>query len=266
MIKEILFSTALLFTGALNAQTEIYNEDFQSGFPINYSIVNNDGLTPNTAVSDFADAWVLMTDPDNASDTIMGSTSFFETSGRADRWLISSPIDLGTFGNMLYWEARSHDPSYPDDYYVLVSRTDTQLASFTDTVASILNELEAWQDRSANLSEHVLDNETIYVAFVNTTLDGFKLYIDDIRVEVEDPAGVNELIYTTVKTFPNPSSDYIEVSGNKEFSNYKVVSLSGEVIINSTESKIDITKLQAGNYLMIAEGDDAIGRTSFIKL
>tara|TARA_B110000285_G_C15092714_1_gene600072 strand:- start:1083 stop:1883 length:801 start_codon:yes stop_codon:yes gene_type:complete len=266
MIKEILFTTALLFTGAINAQTEIYNEDFQSGFPISYSIVDNDGLIVNTAVSDFSDAWILLTDPDNASDTIMGSTSFFESSDRADRWLISSSINLSTFGNMLYWEARSHDPSYPDDYYVLVSRTDTQLASFTDTVASILNELETWQERSANLSEHALDSETIYVAFVNTTLDGFKLYVDDIRVEGEDPAGVNELIYATVTTFPNPSIDYIEVSGNKNFNNYKIVSLSGEVIINSTESKIDITKLQSGSYLMITEGDDAIGRTSFIKL
>ena len=266
MIKELFFTTALFFSIAASAQTEIYNEDFQSGLPINYSIVNNDGMTPAAAVSDFTDAWVLLTDPDNDSDTIMGSTSFFETSGRADRWLISSAISLSTFGNMLYWEARSHDPSYPDDYYVLVSSTDTQLTSFTDTVASVLNELEAWQTRSANLSEHALDNETIYVAFVNTTLDGFKLYIDDIRVEVEDPAGINELVQTNVTTFPNPSIDFIEVSGNKTFNNYKIVSLSGEIIIDSTESRIDVTRLESGNYLMVAEGEDSIGRTSFIKL
>ncbi|MCO4814290.1 MAG: choice-of-anchor J domain-containing protein [Flavobacteriales bacterium] len=266
MIKELFFTTALLLSLAANAQTEIYNEDFQSGFPINYSIVNNDGMTPATAVSDFTDAWVLLSDPDNDSDTIVGSTSFFETPGRADRWLISSAISLSAFGNMLYWEARSHDPSFPDDYYVLVSRTDTQLSSFTDTVASVLNELEGWQARSANLSEYDLDNETIYVAFVNTTLDGFKLYIDDIRVEVEDPAGIHELVQTNVTTFPNPSIDYIEVSGNKTFNNYKIFSLSGEIIIDSTDSRIDVTRLEAGNYLMVAEGDDSIGRTSFIKL
>ena len=167
---------------------------------------------------------------------------------------------------MLYWEARSHDPSFPDDYYVLVSRTDTQLSSFTDTVASVLNELEGWQARSANLSEYDLDNETIYVAFVNTTIDGFKLYIDDIRVEVEDPAGIHELVQTNVTTFPNPSIDYIEVSGNKTFNNYKIFSLSGEIIIDSTDSRIDVTRLEAGNYLMVAEGDDSIGRASFIKL
>ena len=266
MIKEILFSTALIITGASNAQTEIYNEDFQSGFPINYSIVDNDGLTVNAAVSDLSDAWILLADPDNMTDSIMGSTSFFEPTGEADRWLISSPITLGTFGNMLYWEARSHDPSFPDDYFVLVSRTDTQLASFTDTVKAILNELEDWQSRSANLSEYGLDNETVHVAFVNSTIDGFKLYIDDIRVEIEDPASINELTDVQITTFPNPSSDYIEVYGSQFFNSFKIVSLTGEVILSSTIAKIDIRSLHAGHYFIVAEGSDIVGRSAFIKL
>lgn len=266
MIKELIFSTAVFITGAAVAQTEIYNEDFQSGLPLDYSIVDNDGLTPNSAVSDFSDAWVLLADPDNAADTIMGSTSYFEPSGEADRWLISPAITLGAFGNNLFWEARSHDPSYPDDYFVMVSRTDTQLSSFTDTVSSILNELETWQQRSANLSEYGLDNETIYIAFINTTLDGFKLYIDDIRVEKDDPAGIAENSPIKLSVSPNPTSDIINVSSEEKFDNYKVISLTGVVVIESDDARINVSNLETGNYFVIAESEKRTSRVKFVKL
>jgi len=266
MIKEILFGATFCLTASIVAQTEVYNEDFQLGMPANYSIVDNDGLTVNAAVSDFSDAWILLADPDNNTDSIMGSTSFFEPTGEADRWLITAPITLGAFGNSLFWEARSHDPSFPDDYFVMISRTDTQLTSFTDTVSSILNELETWQLRSVDLSEYGLDNETIYVAFVNTTLDGFKFYIDDIRVEIEDPANLNELTNVQIISYPNPTDAFINVSGNTEFNSYKVISLSGQVLITSNTSKIDVNGLMPGQYFVVAKGIDSIARASFIKL
>ena len=265
MIKTKLLLSFFIIGYTASAQIEVHNEDFQSGLPALYSIVDNDGLTPNVSVSDFGLAWHALQDPENALDTIMGSTSYFEPVGTADRWLITSSIALGAYGNFLYWEAKSHDPSFPDDYFVMVSRTDTQLSSFTDTIVVIINELESWQLRSADLSEFGLDNETIHVAFVNRTIDGFKLYIDDIRVEKEDPVGLNELSKLKLSIYPNPSSDFIHISGIEDFNTVKIYSSIGELVLESQEKEIDISTINSGRYTVVVTTESDIVRTVLIK-
>lgn len=247
------------------AQTEIYNEDFQSGLPLSYSIVDNDGLTPASSVSEYSEAWIMLTDPDNANDTIMGSTSFFNPAGQADRWLITPEITLGTYGNVVYWEAKSHDASFPDDYYVLVSTTDTQLSSFTDTLIYVNDELATWNSRQANISELGINDQSVYLAFVNRTEDGFKLYIDDIRVEMEDPSSLQEANYIHVNAYPNPSSGRVYISGIQDIRTVKILSLSGEILLESDSYSLDLSKLAQGRYILVVQTGSSIGRTVVIK-
>lgn len=265
MTTKILIYSFLSLSPIIGAQTEIYNEDFQSGLPATYSVVDNDGLTPDAAVSEFADAWISLVDPDNTSDTIMGSTSFFSPIGQADRWLITDAITLGNYGNIAYWETKSHDPSFPDSYFVLVSKTDTQLSSFTDTLDIVYQENEYWTEHAGNLSDLGLDNETVYLAFVNRTYNGFKLYLDDIRVEMEDPSSVQELAQVQISIYPNPSSDYIKVSGNQKFETHKIYSIQGQFLQESTESVLDISTLAPGRYVLVSTTEMGVARSQFIK-
>lgn len=264
MNKGILLAFAL-FTIELNAQVEVYNEDFQSGLPVNYTLLNIDGLTPHASVAAFSDAWIPLTDPENDADTIMGSTSYFEPAGQANRWLITPAITLGAYGNWAYWEAKSQDPSFPDDYFVLVSATDTQPASFTDTLFSYGGENPTWTSRSGDLSELGFNNVTIHLAFVNRTEDGFKLYIDDIRVEKEDPVGVNEISNNTVRIYPNPSSDFIYLSDNVTVENLKAFSTEGQMLMEAAETKVDIRALPMGTYLLQIRTETGISYARFVK-
>ena len=115
---------ALITFSSLNtfAQTTIISEDFQSGIPVSFSIVDNDGLTPNSAVAEYTSAWISIADPEDNMNMVAGSTSFFEPVGEADRWLITPLLVLGNYGNSISWDAKSHDASFPDDYLVLVQR------------------------------------------------------------------------------------------------------------------------------------------------
>lgn len=264
MNNGILLAFAL-FTIGLNAQVEVYNEDFQTGLPINYTLLNNDGLTPHSSVAAFSDAWIPLTDPENDSDTIMGSTSYFDPAGQANRWLITPAITLGAYGNWAYWEAKSQDPSFPDDYFVLVSATDTQVASFTDTLFSYGGENPTWTSREGNLSELGFDNATIHLAFVNRTEDGFKLYIDDIRVEKEDPVGINEISNSTIRIYPNPSSDYIYLSDNVSIDKAVVFSTEGQLLMETTETKLDVRALPIGAYLLQIHTQNGISHARFVK-
>lgn len=264
MIKHIV---SIGFIGLLTqaeAQTQVYLEDFNNGIPASYTIYDNDNLTPDSVTLDFSDAWIALPDPLDPMDTIVGSTSFFDPAGTADRWLITPQITLGAFGNIVYWHGRSDDPSFPDGYFVLASRTDTQISSFTDTVALVNAELATWTLNSASLSDAGLDGETVHLAFVNRTFDGFKLYLDSISVFVDDPVGLQEQASLSVSFGPNPTGDRIDF--NLEAEVIRVFALSGtEVARFENTDQISIADLPSGMYWMEIRKGNAVAREKIVK-
>lgn len=267
-MKGILTGIIAFSVSTSFAQTEVLNEDFESGAPVAFTIVDNDGHTPNAATAQFTEAWTRMADPSDTSaitDTVMGSTSYFDPIASANRWLITPAITLGAYGNFLYWEARSHDPSYPDDYKVLVSTTDAQLSSFTDTIGLIQEEYSTWFSRVVNLSANGYSNQTVYVAFVNTTYDGFALYIDDIRAEIEDPVGLDEMVTAAVLLYPNPTSDFLHITSDSNIESIEIVSLTGASLQISNSTELDVSSLQSGSYFAKVTTSRGIVVRSFLK-
>jgi hypothetical protein len=164
--------------------------------------------------------------------------------------MITPPLALGAYGNYIEWNAKSHDPSYPDDYLVLVSSTDNQVASFTDTIGFIEGENFEWTNREVNLFTQGYHDQTIYVAFVNVTLDGFKLYIDDIEVRKEDATGLHEPNPIDFVIFPNPSSEFIYIYSPEKVGNVEVYDLNGMLIQESNETTLNVQTLPNGVYLL----------------
>ena len=255
-MQQSILLAALFLCGLANAQTEIYNEDFQSGIPVSYTLVDNDGFTVHPSVSEFAPAWISLEDPDVAGDTVAGSTSYFSPAARADRWLITPSIALGAFGNVLFWEGKSHDASFTDGYYVLISTTDTQLASFNDTLFYTSAETADWSSHEVSLSAKGYDNVTVHIAFVNRTNDGFKLYLDDIRVEEENPLSLEQLSTKQLVVSPNPFNDLLTISG--EFDQAQILNLSGEVIYSGSEQQIATSSFPAGVYILNIQRTDGL--------
>lgn len=267
-MKKIFALLALLITSAsVQGQIEIYNEDFEtSGIPVTYTIVDNDGFTPNSAVAEYTDAWISKVDPLDSSNNVASSTSYFEPIGKASRWLITPPIVLGPTGNVLFWDALSHDPSFPDGYRILVSRTDAQIASFTDTLFLVIGELaDQWNTRQASLGSIGLDGETVHIAFINETQNGFKLYLDNIRVEKENFLSVNDDLAQQLIIYPNPAQDVITIQDMPEGSQVSIIAMDGKIVINSSYAKIDISALSSGKYIVELISKNQIVRTSIIK-
>jgi hypothetical protein len=232
------------------AQTVIISTDFQQGIPANYTLVDNDGNTPDPLVAEYTSAWITVVDPENALDTVAASTSFFTALDSASRWMITPPLALGAYGNYIQWNAKSHDPSYPDDYLVLVSTTDNQLSSFTDTIGYIKEENFEWTNREVNLFTEGYHDQTIYVAFVNRTLDGFKLYIDDIEVRKDDATGLQEPSTISFVVYPNPSSDLIYVSGTEKLEKMELLDLNGMLLQTTALTFMNVQALPSGMYLI----------------
>lgn len=261
----VLLTVCMLVTALAQSQTSILSTDFQSGIPVNYSIVNNDGFQPNAQVADFSDAWNHVEDPEDALNFVAGSTSYFTAPGLASRWLITPQLELGMYGNLISWSAKSHDASFPDDYLVLVSVTDTEIASFTDTIGYIQEEYAEWTTRTVNLSTEGYDGLSIYIAFVNVTNDGFKLYLDDIEAWKEDPLNLDEQVHVQLNAFPNPFTNQVTVSCDCVVKTMHLVNISGQEIQEVAGSTLHTEDLSLGVYFLNIDTDKGVYTRKIIK-
>lgn len=266
-MRITLLFLASCITIFANSQTDIFTTDFQTGIPVNYSIVDNDGLTPDSQVANFTNAWIALQDPENSLDTVAGSTSFFSPVGTASRWLITPAINLGAYGNFIEWEAKSHDASYPDDYMVLVSTTDNQISSFTDTIYTVIGENFEWTTRQVSLSSNGYNNQTVYIAFVNNTEDGFVLYLDDIHAWKNDPVGISELTLSSdVNVYPNPTVDLVKVETSATLIQLELLSLNGDKLQISSTDQLSLLSEPDGVYFVKVITDKGIAVKRIIKI
>lgn len=257
MYKLSVLFFFLLFFNIGNSQITLLSTDFQSGIPTNYSIVNNDGNTPYATMTEFIgqNAWISIQDPDSSLNFVASATSYYESPDSADRWLITPQITLSSFGNYLSWKAKSHDPSFPDDYLVLLSTTDSLPSSFTDTIGSVEQENFEWTSREVNLSNLGLNDSSIYIAFVLRTYDGFKLYVDDIQVRGEDVTGLNESTVADFKVYPNPFSDVLRIKTEKNVESILIKDINGKTLFETTEKIINLDFLTNGYYFVVLNFD-----------
>lgn len=182
---------ALRITGSggyTGCQDVELHEDFNSGIPQTWTLINNDGN--DAYYTDFDNAaWVALADFEEEGDSEACSTSWYVSYGCSDDWLISPAIQLGPTST-LTWDASAYDPYFPDGYEVRISTTGTSMSSFlaNDALFSTGAEETLWTTRSVNLAAAGFDNQTVYIAFRNDTCNGHLLFVDNIRVCGDAPA------------------------------------------------------------------------------
>lgn len=95
------------------------------------------------------------------------------------------------------------------------------------------------------LNDELVDN--------NGTLSNFTLnggtsnWVDDTALSVP------EFFHNTIKLYPNPSNDFIQISGFQQTENYKILNVLGANILNGTISqnqKLSIQSLSKGVYFI----------------
>ncbi|RFC53790.1 T9SS-dependent choice-of-anchor J family protein [Brumimicrobium aurantiacum] len=266
-MKYILTSFALVFGLSVIGQVTILEENFDAPtLPSTFTLIDNDGNTVANDVQEYTEAWIPKEDPMDSSNGTASSTSYFSPVDRADRWLITSQMTLGASGNFVSWNTMSHDPSFPDSYKVMVSTTGNSLSDFTDTLTVVSNETPYWSSHTESLEEYA--NETIYLAFVNTTYNGFKLYMDSLYVREQDPLSVaDEKIEVAI--YPNPTTDVLNLSaGNAKIESIQIFNSFGQKVLDkntsSSQLSIDVNHLDKGIYFTLVKTDQGVSRSKII--
>ena len=253
MLKQIAFlSSVLLSALSATAQTTILDQEFQHGIPASWATLKADTCLEHELQFRGQDAWIPVPDPGNLTDTVAAATSYFYTSHQSKRWLISPAVTIGTYGNFLKWNARSFDPSYPDTYQVLISVTDTQPASFIDTLSRVEFEWEEWTQHEVNMSELGYNSgQTIHIAFVLETTGGYNLFLDSVNIRKDDPLALQEqTLQPDVTIYPNPASERIAFSVSN-LKNVAIYNTAGSLIYSQDKSDpITIAHFEQGIYLV----------------
>jgi hypothetical protein len=202
-MKKLFYSLfALLIGFNAMALTTITSQDFSTatvpGMPSGWWQKNWDGRTLNAGVpvAMGADAWQSY----GTTNKFAISESWFNPVGIADRWMYSPQITIPATGEIyLQWLGVSGlDGADADGYQVKVSTTDTNRASYTTNVFSVVAESDAGVVHSINLNAYRGMN--IYLAWVNNTDDGYYLIIDDIKIIVPDDRDAVAQSFSNVTT------------------------------------------------------------------
>lgn len=255
MLKLIHLSFAVLVCSlAFGQPTTLLFEDFEGPFPAGWTTINNDGLTPDTAVGFISDAWVITPDLDDptSGDSVATSTSWYSPAGTADDWLISPSVSLGTFGNKLSFKAKSYDGSFPDGFQVFAS-THNVIDSFIqqDTLLTVTAQSPYWTRYFVSLDSFDLAGETIYLAFRNNSEDQYLLSLDSIYVGIEHPVNTEELSHLPeVRIFPNPTSQQLNIVTGKTIQKIEILTIGGQLILSSKSGTVDVSQLPQGVYFI----------------
>ena len=187
-MNKLILSIAFFCT-FLSAKSQIIlSEDFQGlggVMPVGWSLINQDGLTPNSAVGYVNNAWVVREDFSfNVTDSAAFSTSWYSPEGTANDWMVTPLINLPS-NTVLSWNAVTYDALYPDGYEVRISTTTPDIAGFNahPPLFAVGAEATSWTSHSINLAIAGYANQNVYLAWRNNSVNQFILLIDDILLE-----------------------------------------------------------------------------------
>lgn len=261
-LNVLLFCSATVMLNDLSAQITLLNENFNAGIPATWAVVDADGLVPHDDVSEFTDGWISY----ESIDTSVASTSYYDTTGQSQDYLILPKLSLMAFSKLV-WSARSVDASYPDSYYVLVSTTDSLIASFTDTIFTMEDESYLWQTHSVHLDTMGYATQDIFIAFRNFTTDGFILELDDIKVTSDDNAFLLAQNQFELTLFPNPASDILNIRHNLSGTlKHEIFDSQGRMVYSTTSDSVNISGLAGGIYMIRSCSGKSIAENRFVKL
>jgi len=170
-------------------EVPLFYDGFRYGlFGHDYVRYDVDGNTPFSSMGlEVGEAWGIS---EEEGDYYAFSTSYYSPSGMSDDWLITPQVFIGEIGKLtLTWRARSSSAKYRDGYEVLVSTQGADRDCFS-LVEQVSQEEAEWTTHSVTVD--VDGSDSLRVAFRNTTKNGEKLYVDDIRIENADFNAIEE--------------------------------------------------------------------------
>jgi len=140
---------------------------------------------------------------------------------------------------------------------------DAQIDNVNHTIFASVKDVDlSTMQATFTVSPNAVSNPVIGTTFNFTTPQTITVTaqsgdIQEWVITVTKLVGNNEFKNLNVKLYPNPTSDYLIVSGLEKGSKLKIVSLTGQIHFQSASASdvelLDLSNLKPGNYLVVID-------------
>lgn len=264
MIKKLLLASTLGLGAFYYGQTVVFEEKFETPETRDlWGIGDRDGD---------GESWEFLDAGINEVDSFTGyfATSFswyFEVF-TPDNTLISPAINLPATGSLqLSFKVAAGDDELFDEHYAVYvipangTFTGTETPVFEETLDD--GYLAAAKVVNVDVSDYKGQNVKLVFRHYNCT-DIFYVGIDDVVI-TQSSLAVSDSQKNSIRIFPNPTSDFINIQNVKNPNVVRIFDLSGKLVQQSTGEKIDVRSLSTGQYIVNIHTDGKITSQKFIK-
>lgn len=228
-----------------------------SGGRMAYIVFNNTATTPPLEPTQTSN-WTPRTGSRAMASFAAAAPTYYNND-----FLISPAITLGESDNVLRFYAKAADSNYGMEIFsVKVSTTDTQISSFTEVAAEVIDSNIQYALYEIDLSEY--NGQTVHIAINCESQDQFGFVVDDFSVSGSTLATSDLNQKNMTKVFPNPAKDVINVDYGANFDKSKVLieisDMTGRVVKTFADSpSYDISDLGKGVYVVrITDGTNKV--------
>ncbi len=257
-MKKQLLSFLLTLPLAVNAQ---FSESFDSGIPSTWTVINGgDSGTWET----YAGFDTTFNSPNSGAQFVglkYGSTPH-------DDYLItpSFTVVAGLSDKLLLY-GRNRGAGLAEVFDIKVSTTTPTAEAFTANIATDVKPPTTWTRYAYDLSAY--EGQTIYIAFYSKTDDVWFLGLDDISVTNAASLSALDTVNKKFSYYPNPVKDFLTINYEGKLTSVSIYNFAGQLVksINakSINSKIDLSKLPTGNYILRVEENGQFKSFKIIK-
>jgi len=170
---------------------------------------------------------------------------------------LSSSIISGNTYNLTFYAANSN-PVGSESLSIGVSTTSTSFG--TQAVLIPLGTNSSYTQYSGTFTASV-DGD--YLTIEPATIGNFWFGLDDFHLEINTSLSTTDEELTTknIKIYPNPSSDFIQISGLTKAENYRIYNVIGKEVNNgiiSDNEEMDVQHLTEGLYFLKFENGNTL--------
>ena len=273
-MKKITFLAAIFACFAMNAQTIIFQDDFEDQDISDWTLLDEDGDTFN----------FMAYDPSTTQTGVnnyMSSESWDPTVGplTPDNYAISMAIDVTDYGTLqLDYLVGGQDPLWYQENYTVYVSTGNTIADFMNTDPTItvsfsenigLDPLAAGVLVPRNLDLSTLDNaSTLYIAFRHhDSEDQFIINFDDVALSGSLVVGVEEIAFNGFNYFV--TNNELNLSSNNPLQSVSLYNMLGQEVLsqklNSNNEVINLSGLQSSVYIATVSIDGATKSFKIVK-
>ena len=268
-MKKFLLLLALVSFITMNAQTPIFEDNFDDEDVSDWYLLDQDGDGNN-----WGDQFTVGDPPITPVSLI--SRSWMGSALTPDNWAITPAIDFSGVSGMieLKFVSQVAAASWDEEHVTIYVATAEDLASleasdlFFDITFGDEGDTGAPTNHALDISA-MAGEASVYIAFRHHAVSDMDfISIDDVVVEAET-VSVEDLQAKGFTYAPNPVSDVLNLGANSNLSQISVVNLLGQEVYASTpnalQATIDFANLNTGVYMVNVTIGDTTGAIKIVK-